>query len=120
MLVMDTYALVAIQNHSENYNDIVKEDFIITSTTMSEFYFQILKTHDEKTADYWYKKLAGYCINTSTKTLVEAMRYKYEHKKEKLSFFDCVGYIYSIENNFKFVTGDKEFKNKKGVLFIPE
>ena len=41
-----------------------------------------------------------------------------ENKKQNMSFFDCVGYVYARENNIKFVTGDKEFEKKEGVLFI--
>ena len=35
-----------------------------------------------------------------------------------ISFFDAVGYVYSRENNYKFVTGDKEFEKLPNVQFM--
>ena len=46
------------------------------------------------------------------------MKYRIDNKKENLSIFDYVGYIFALENNLKFVTGDKAFKNKEGVVFV--
>ena len=54
--------------------------------------------------------LAGVCSNDG--------HFQLESKQEDLSLFDCMGYIFSLENNFDFVTGDRAFKDKKGVLFI--
>jgi len=50
--------------------------------------------------------------------MLKAVRFRIDHKKENLSFFDCIGYIFTQENNMAFDTGDKDFKNKEGVEFI--
>ena len=50
--------------------------------------------------------------------MIKALKFRVDNKRENLSIFDCIGYIYSLENNLKFVTGDKFFKNKEEVLFI--
>jgi len=55
-------------------------------------------------------------IKTGEKILIKIE--KKENKKKNLSFFDCAGYIFARENNYKFVTGDKEFENLPNVEYI--
>ena len=78
----------------------------------------LYKRLGEKTADYWIAKFSPFVVRVDRALLIKAAKYKEDHKKENLSFFDCVGYIYAQENHMQFVTGDKEFKGKEGVLFI--
>jgi len=118
MLCLDTYALVEINNGNPNFAEILTEDIAIPDTTMAEFYANMYNKYDEKTADYWHKKFGSFCKSVSREILIKAVKFRIDNKKKNLSFFDCVGYMYSLENNMQFVTGDKEFKNMKGVLFI--
>ena len=73
---------------------------------------------DELTANYWYRQLNQYCKSVDKLIMVKGTKFKYEYRKKKISFFDAVGYVYARENNFKFVTGDKEFEKMKNVEFI--
>ena len=114
---LDTYALIEIMNGNSNFAQYLTQDFIITNITLAEFYAVILREENEKTANYWIKKLEPYSVKVETNILIEAIRFKYKHKKQKISFFDAVGYIYSTNNNCVFVTGDKEFENMKFVEF---
>jgi predicted nucleic acid-binding protein len=50
--------------------------------------------------------------------LIKAVKFRHSNKKKDLSFFDCVGYMFAVENNYKFLTGDKEFKDLGNVIFI--
>ena len=68
--------------------------------------------------DVWYEKLSNLCVDVSVKTLIKAWGFRYDNWKKNVSFFDCVGYIFSKENNYIFVIGDKEFKNMGGVKHI--
>ncbi len=78
-----------------------------------------MQRYDQKTADYWLSKLESYSKTVSTRTLARAVQFQQQNKKSNLSIYDCVGYIYSMDNNIKFVTGDRQFKGLPGVLFIP-
>ena len=118
MLCLDTYALVEIWKANPKFSEIFSQDFVITDPTMAEFYIFLYKNESEILADEWHKKLAAYCRCVSRYVLIESLKYRTDNKKENLSIFDCIGYIYALENNMKFVTGDKFFKNKEGVLFI--
>ncbi|MDP2924992.1 MAG: PIN domain-containing protein [Nanoarchaeota archaeon] len=115
---LDTYALMEIYNGNPKFSDYLSSNSIITGETIAEFYGVLLKEHDIEEADFWYKKLKFLVKNVSFEILVKAIKFKFENRKKGVSFFDSVGYIYSIENNLIFVTGDKEFEGLKNVEFI--
>ena len=50
--------------------------------------------------------------------MIKAVQFQYNNKKRNFSLFDCVGYVFSLESNCQFVTGDKEFKGVANVLFM--
>ena len=115
---LDTYALIEINNGNLKFAGLLNEDVIITDLTFAEFYGNIFRKYDKKTADYWHRKLEFFCRPVSRDILLKSVIFRIEHAIENLSLFACVGYVYSLENNYKFVTGDNAFKNKEGVVFI--
>lgn len=114
---LDTYALIEISNGNPKFVNYLNLDFIITDLTLAEFYYVILREHNEQTADYWFKKLEQYAVSVEKSILKEAVKFRYENKKSGISFFDAVGYIFSMKKGCLFVTGDKEFENFKNVEF---
>ncbi len=118
MKCLDTYALIEIHDENPNFLPYLRQEFVIPDLTMAEFYSVILRDYNEKTADYLLKKFDPFVAPVDFGIIIKAVKYRHEHKKQNLSFFDCVGYIFARENNMKFVTGDKEFENKDGVEFI--
>ena len=114
---LDTYALVEISNGNREFVKYLDLDFVITDVTLAEFYGAILRNYDVRTADYWFKKLESYSVGVDKFIFMEAVKFRYKHRKSKISFFDAVGYIFSLENGYLFVTGDKEFENFEGVDF---
>ena len=118
MNCLDTYALVEFSSGNPKFSMLMKEEFVLTDPTLAEFYVVIRKKHNDQTAQYWHKKLAPFCKPVARQTLINALLFREENKKEEISVFDAVGYAYAKENKFAFVTGDTAFKNKEGVLFI--
>ena len=118
MNCLDTYALIEIYNGNPKFAKILFESFVIPDITMTEFYFVLLKDKGKDVAEHWLKKMQFYCYPVELETMIKAVEFKLENKKENLSFFDCFGYIYAIEKNYFFVTGDKKFRNRKNVRFI--
>lgn len=114
---LDTYALMEIAKGNPKFADYLNLDFIITDITLAEFYAVLLREDGEKVADYWFKKLERYSVPVSKEILIEAVKFRQEYKKLDVSFFDAVGYIFSVKNGYYFVTGDKEFENFKNVEF---
>lgn len=118
MNCLDTYALVAIARGDNAFSKYLTDDFIIPDTTLAEFYWVLLRDFDERTANEWIDKLSAYSRQAEKPVLLEAIRFRHLHKKQDVSFFDSVGYVFARRNNCKFVTGDKEFKGMQGVDFI--
>jgi predicted nucleic acid-binding protein len=118
MLCLDTYALSEISKDNPNYTPIYEQEFIIAEPILAEFYYVLYRDHDEETAIYWLEKLRSFAKPVPFYIWIKAVKYKKEHNKEDLSFFDCVGYMFAIENGYTFVTGDRQFEKKKGVRFI--
>ena len=115
---LDTYALMEIARANPKFVNYLNSSFVITDLNLAEFYSVLLREDGEKLADYWYKKLERYSLPVSKEILVAAIKFRYENRKTNISFFDAVGYIFSIKNGLYFVTGDKEFEKFKNVEFV--
>src|SRR3989338_2990862 len=118
MKCLDTYALVEISRGNPGYVQYETEEFLITDVTLAEFYGVVLREYDGRTADYWFQRLAAYSKPVSKELLMEAVKFRHEHRSKRLSFFDCVGYIFARNQRIPFVTGDKEFHIVEGVEFV--
>ena len=114
---LDTYILIEIPRGNPRFAEYINSNFVITDLTLAEFYSVLLREEGEKVADYWFKKLERYSLSVTKEILIEAVKFRYEHRKQDISFFDAVGYMFSIKNGYYFVTGDKEFKDFPSVEF---
>ena len=114
---MDTYALVEIANKNIKFAEYSDKEFVITDLTLAEFYSVLLREEGEEVASYWYKKLNPYSLPVGKDILIEAVKFKHIHKKQDISFFDAVGYMYALKKGYPFVTGDKEFEHFPNVEF---
>lgn len=118
MNVLDTYTLVEIKRGNPKFVYLLNQPFTINDLTIAEFYVVVMKEDGEEEARFWYKKLSFYCNPVDKEILIKGLKFRETNKKDNLSIFDAVGYIYARENDYKFVTGDKEFKHREGVIFI--
>ncbi|MEM3126545.1 MAG: hypothetical protein QW331_00550 [Candidatus Woesearchaeota archaeon] len=117
MKCLDTYALVEISRENSNFLNLLEGDFLVPNVVLAEFCSIIFREYNESTANYWYGKFLPYTADVPIDVLVKAMIFKIQNKSKNFSFFDSVGYIFSITNNYKFVTGGEGFKGMKGVVF---
>ncbi|MBI2144159.1 PIN domain-containing protein [Candidatus Woesearchaeota archaeon] len=118
MNCLDTYALMEVICGNPKFSQLMNEEFVITDPTLAEFYVVLKRKYDEQTAQYWHRKLAPFCKPVARQTMINALVFREENKKQELSVFDSMGYIFSRENKHIFITGDKAFRNREGVLFI--
>ncbi len=115
---LDTYALMEIAKANPKFAEYLNSEFIINDLTLAEFYAVLLREFNEQTADFWRKKLENYSLSVNKDILIEAVKFRHTNKKTDISFFDAVGYIFSLKNGCYFVTGDKEFENLKSAEFV--
>jgi len=115
---LDTYALMEIYEGNKKFMKYFNTSFVIPEWTLAEFYWVLLREYGQKDADFWFYKVEGYSKSIDKETLRKAVKFRYANRKKKLSFFDAVGYVFSMNKGYVFVTGDKEFDKFKGVEFI--
>ena len=84
---LDTYALVEIANANPKFAEYLNSDFAITDLTLAEFYAVLLREEGEKVADYWFRKLERYSVSLDKEILIEAIKFRYAHRKTNISFF---------------------------------
>lgn len=116
---LDTYALVEISKANPAFALYLSQNIVITDVTLAEFYAVLLREDGKQTAEYWFRQLEAYSEPVDRSILKEAVIFRYEHRQQKISFFDAVGYLFSLRNGDVFVTGDKEFKGLKWVEYRP-
>lgn len=114
----DTYALIEIIKGNKNYG--IYTDFILITSELNlmELYYSMLKDYGKSLAEKYFNEWEKSAIIIPKLLIQKAMELKYEYNKEKLSYIDCMGYIYALENDIPFLTGDSKFKNKIGVEFV--
>ena len=114
----DSYAIVELIKGNPNYARYINEEVIITIFNLAEIYWAALNDLDEKAADDIYEQYRLSVVDIGDDILKESIKFRKENKKKDLSYTDCIGYIYALRNNLKFLTGDKEFQNLKAVEFV--
>lgn len=114
----DSYAIIEVINQNNSYLKYSNSIIITNLLHLAEVYYFLLLNYNEKTADYWATKLDFSFLDVTHKTAIKASRFRYKHKKLKLSYADCIGYVLAQENSLKFLTGDRQFKDMQGVEFV--
>jgi uncharacterized protein len=119
---LDTYAIVEIYYGNPKFSKFILGNFVISDWILGEFYYVWMQKYGEVEADTLIKELEKNSIQVSKEIIIKAMKFRYQHKKENkdsnISFFDAIGYIFSKENNYIFVTGDKEFEGFENVDYV--
>lgn len=114
----DTYALVEIAKGNQQYNRYAKATLLITQLNLMEFYYHLLQDTDKATADREFEICMNALVPITSECIKAAMLFKLEHKKEKLSYADCIGYAKAFELGIKFLTGDIKFQDKPNTEFV--
>ena len=118
VFLADTYALIELLGGNQHYKPYLNHVLITTKFNIVELYYHFLHDYDKETADKYLKLYSDFVIPISYSCIKSGMQFKLEHKKEKLSYVDCIGYARAIELSIKFLTGDEKFENKDNVEFV--
>lgn len=115
----DTYALVEIAQGNDSYAKYREGVKIITNKlNLMELAYFLFRINKAEKVELVFKDYLKYNVEPSISALMEATRFKFIHKKRKLSYVDCLGYIMAKENKVKFLTGDEKFKGMANVEFV--
>ncbi len=114
----DSYAIIEIVKNNPKYLPYSEEDIVLTLFNLAEVYWSALLDYGEERADKIFSDFRDNIVEVDDETLKEAIKFRKEHKKQDLSYTDCIGYIYSKRNNLKFLTGDSQFEHLPFVEFV--
>ncbi len=114
----DSSVILEIIGKNESFSKFQGALLLTNTLNLSEVHNVLLRAHNEQTADYWATHLNFYFLQITPEIAIEASKFKHKNKKENLSYADCIGYITSLKNNLKFLTGDKKFLSKPNVEFF--
>lgn len=114
----DSYAIIEIIKENPNYKPYISEEAILTIFNLAEIYWSALLDYNESKANVIFDTYKKAIVEITDDLLKEAIKFRKEHKKQDLSYTDCIGYIYAKRNNLKFLTGDSKFENLPFVEFI--
>lgn len=114
----DSYAIIEIIKKNPKYLVYAEEEIVLTLFNLAEIYWSALLDFSEEKAEEVYSKFRSNVIEIDDETLKEAIKFRKEHKKQDLSYTDCIGYIYAKRNNLKFLTGDSKFESLPFVEFV--
>lgn len=118
-LFFDTYAFFEIFRDNPTYRRFWGTLSVVTTRlNLMELYYGLLKHYDTKTADFVYNYLLRAVVETDDATIKEAMQFRLQNRKKKLSYVDCIGYIVALRHSIKFLTGDRQFKGLPNVEFV--
>lgn len=115
---LDTYALIEIAEGNPEYKKYLESDAVTLKDNLAELFYFLLKKYEEKTADFFLDKFSRIAAELDIKIISKAMVFRYEHKKTRFSYIDCLGYIYALENKRFFLTGDRAFSDMKNVELV--
>ncbi len=114
----DSYAIIEYLNNNLKFISYFEQHTgILTLLNMLEVYYSVLADAGSEKADVVLETLLPFVIEPTKETIKKAMKFRYEQRKKKLSYADCLGYQLALEKGIKFLTGDKEFEHIKNVEF---
>ncbi len=115
----DTYAFIEIIKGSKNYAEFSEYASIVTTKLqLMELYYSTLCESGKEQADFYYTLFSPSSVALQDETIKQAMVFRSQHKKRKLSYVDCLGYTLALERGIPFLTGDKEFEHFPNVCFV--
>ena len=114
----DTYALIEIIGGNKNYGQYENFSLITSEFNLIELYYHFLKNYGKEKAEHYFNHWLDLCIKVPHTSIKLGMKIKLENKKERLSYIDCIGYAFCLQNDVIFLTGDSKFENRIGVEFV--
>ena len=114
----DTYAIVELMENSSGYLRFKDFKIVTSILNIGEIYNILLREKGKETADSWFKNFNCELLEISPEDMVKAVYFRHINKGKNISSTDAVGYILSLNNNIKFLTGDRQFEKMPNVEFV--
>ena len=114
----DTYAIIEIIGGNQHYKQYLEHILVTSKFNLIELYYHLLHDYNQKIAEAYLRAFAEVVIPISYSSIKLGMAFKLHHKKEKVSYVDCIGWALAYELGIKFLMGDQKFETKENVEYI--
>ncbi len=114
----DTYAFYEIIEGNENYKPYINAAIFTTRMNLMELHYGLLRKYGKEAADHKYDELKQFAVEVSDDIIKAANMFRKLHRKRKLSYVDCIGYILAKSLGVPFLTGDQQFKELANVEYV--
>jgi len=114
----DTYALIEIIGGNSKYKNYLNEVLITSDYNLMELYYAFLRDYSKQIAERNFDFWSAFVVQIPHGIIKDAMTFKLMNRREKLSYVDCIGYVFSLTNGISFLTGDSKFEGRMGVEFV--
>jgi len=114
----DTYALIELLRGNPNYKPYLSSMLVTSKFNVVELYSHLLQDKGKAIADEELKVYSRLEVPITYNAIKNGMAFKLEHKKERVSYVDCIGHALALELGIKFLTGDEKFEDKDNVEFV--
>lgn len=115
----DSFAVIEFFKGNERVENYFGEGLgVLTHFNLIEIHYAILREFTEQQADEFTKALVAFVVVPEVETILAASKFRVAHKKAGFSYTDCVGYLYALKHNMKFLTGDPAFREFPNVEFV--
>ena len=110
--------MLEIVKCNASYKKYLDDELYTTILNLYEFYYNVLKDHEEKVAMEMFYRFYGFMMGIEDEEIFLASSFKLQQRKQRISYVDALGYVIARNNNMRFLTGDKEFKDMPNVEFV--
>ncbi len=114
----DTYALIEMTKSSPAYAIFINEPIVTTKFNLAEVFYALLEQFGGEKAKSVFAKFRNFEVDIPDDVLFKAMLFRLKNRKKGLSYTDCIGYIFALENDMTFLTGDNAFEGMENVEFV--
>lgn len=115
---LDSYALIEILQGNPAYNEISQMQVLTSKVNLIELAYHLIQSFPELEVERILNSLKIETIEIDANHISKIAFFRKQFSSKKFSYIDCIGYILARENDLKFITGDKQFKDMPNVLFI--
>ncbi len=114
----DTYALVALAEGAQSYRIFTEEEVTTSILNIGELYYVGRGRWGESKAEETATKYSENTLELGLEDVLDGAKFRYEHKKLRLSYVDAIGYRSARKNGLVFLTGDRGFRGFPGVELV--
>ena len=115
---VDTYAFMEIIKGNSHYLRYVEEELFTSIFNLFELYYNLLEDFGQEVAQKYFYEFYDLVLPLNDSDIFLASTIKLKYKKMHISYTDALGYAISLQQQMKFLTGDKEFEHLENVEFV--